>query len=104
MCSRYVVGALYADTNRLFYSFCKKEEWIRLNPQMFSFVMKHRDLIAELNYMEWARFLEKVNEMALSSRYNPDLQSGYAKYRNILYEEFEKEQKNAYSNDMHPNI
>ena len=64
---------------------------------MFSFVMKHRDLIAELNYLEWARFLEKVNEMALSSRYNPDLQSGYAKYRNILYEEFEKGQENVYS-------
>ena len=26
-CKRYVVGALYEDTNRLFYSFSKKGEW-----------------------------------------------------------------------------
>ncbi len=31
-CKTYVVGALFEDTRKLFYSFSKKEEWIQINP------------------------------------------------------------------------
>ena len=61
-CKKYVVGALFEDTNRLFYSFSKKEEWIQINPVMYEFVCKHKVIIEKLNYYEWARFLERVNE------------------------------------------
>ena len=47
-CKENVVGALYADTRRLFYSFSKKGEWIQINPQMYSFVCKHKVLIEKL--------------------------------------------------------
>ena len=61
-CKKYVVGALFEDTNRLFYSFSKKEEWIQINPVMYEFVCKHKVVIEKLNYYEWACFLERVNE------------------------------------------
>lgn len=60
-CKIYVVGALYEDTQRLFYSFSKKGEWIRLNPRMYSFICERRDEIEKLNNYEWAHFLAKVN-------------------------------------------
>ena len=61
-CKKYVVGALFEDTNHLFYSFSKKNEWIQINPVMYKFVCKHKLVIEKLNYYEWARFLEKVNK------------------------------------------
>ena len=36
-CKKYVVGALFEDTNRLFYSFSKKEEWIQINLVIVNF-------------------------------------------------------------------
>lgn len=41
-CKKYVVGALFEDTNRLFYSFSKKEEWLQINPMMYEFICKHK--------------------------------------------------------------
>ena len=61
-CKTYVVGALFEDTNRLFYSFSKKGEWVQFNPQMYEFVCKRINDIKRLNNYEWAFFLEKVNE------------------------------------------
>ena len=46
--------------NQIIYS--KKEEWIQINPVMYEFVCKHKVIIEKLNYYEWARFLERVNE------------------------------------------
>lgn len=61
-CKENVVGALYEDTNRLLYSFNKKEEWIKINPHMYEFVCKYRSVIEKLNNYEWAIFLEKIND------------------------------------------
>ena len=88
-CKKYVVGALYADTDRLFYSFNRKEEWIQINPAMFTFAREHMADIEELNYLEWARFLEHANEATVSTTYKKDTDRGFSKYRKILLEEFE---------------
>lgn len=61
-CKIYVVGALFEDTKRLFYSFSKKEEWIQINPQMYKFVCKRKKDIEKLNNYEWAYFLAGVNK------------------------------------------
>ena len=61
-CKKYVVGALFVDTNRLLYSFSKKEEWIELNPVAFTFLCQHKDEMLKLNDNEWAKFLEKINK------------------------------------------
>ena len=93
-CKKNVVGALFEDTKRLFYSFSKKDEWIQINPQMYTFICKHKVLIEKLNYYEWAKFLEKVNDESLSTRLlnkidESSKRSNLARFRRILYEEFE---------------
>ena len=93
-CKKYVVGALFEDTNRLFYSFSKKEEWLQINPVMYEFICKHKVVIEKLNYYEWARFLERVNEEAVATKLLDKIdesakRNNLSAYRQILYEEFE---------------
>lgn len=93
-CKKYVVGALYEDTNKLFYSFSKRGEWIQINPVMYDFICRHKVLIEKLNYYEWARFLEKVNEDTVSVKIlnkidASDKRTNLSYYRHILFEEFE---------------
>lgn len=93
-CKKYVVGALYEDTKRLFYSFSKKEEWIQFNPIMYEFVCKHKVVIEKLNYYEWAKFLERVNEEKDTVRLLDKIdesakRNNLSYYRDLLYNEFE---------------
>jgi hypothetical protein len=64
-CKKYVVGALYSDTLEMFYSFNKKEEWIKINPVMIDFVKRHKASIEELNLYEISNFMEKANKKML---------------------------------------
>lgn len=94
-CKKYVVGALYGDTNGLFYSFSKKKEVIELNPVMKDFVLQHESAIEELNYFELTKFLDKVNSREKINKII--CEKGYEKkdsieiYRQLLYDEFETE-------------
>ena len=93
-CKKYVVGALYEDTNRLFYSFSKKGEWIKINPVMYEFICKHKVVIEKLNYYEWARFLEKINDDSVAVKVLDKIDQSTKRnslltYRMILFEEFE---------------
>jgi len=93
-CKENVVGALYADLGGLFYGFSKSGEWLQLNPAMYEFVCKHKVAIEKINYYEWARFLEKVNEDVvidhlLSKIDESSKRNNLSYYRDILFEEFE---------------
>lgn len=93
-CKKYVVGALFEDTNHLFYSFSKREEWIKINPVMYEFICKHKVVIEKLNYYEWARFLERVNEESVAVKLLRKIDESAKRndltfYRKILYQEFE---------------
>ncbi len=93
-CKENVVGALFADTRKLFYSFNKKEEWLQINPEMYTFICKHKVLIEKLNYYEWAKFLEKVNEEDVTTKIlnkidESSKRNNLSVYRKILYDEFE---------------
>jgi 5-methylcytosine-specific restriction endonuclease McrA len=93
-CKKYVVGALFEDTNHLFYSFSRKEEWIKINPVMYEFICKHKVVIEKLNYYEWARFLERINEESVVVRLLDKIdesakRNNLSAYRQILYDEFE---------------
>lgn len=95
-CKKYVVGALFEDTKRLFYSFSKKGEWIQLNGQMYEFICKHKVAIEKMNYYEWARFLERINtgsevDHLLSKIDQSAKRSNLSYYRDILFNEFENE-------------
>jgi len=93
-CKRYVVGALYEDTHKLFYSFSKKEEWIKINPQTYKFLRKHKNSIEELNYYELSKFLVSVNEKGVMTNskkiFSHDMEDRISVYRKIISEEFEK--------------
>lgn len=95
-CKRYVVGALYADTNELFYSFSKKGEWLKISPYMYEFLCKHKVAIEKINYYEWAKFLEKINDGQYTSKLlnkidESSKRNNLAIYRTILYQEFEND-------------
>ena len=60
-CSRYVIGALYGDTQGIFYSFSKETQEILVNPRVASFICEHIISIEELLYYDLAKYLCKVN-------------------------------------------
>lgn len=57
-----MVGALFRDSKDILYSFSKKGEYIQLNPLVYQFMTKHKKILEKMNYFEWAKYLEKVNE------------------------------------------
>lgn len=95
-CKKYVVGALYEDTQEIFYSFSKKEEWIRINPKMLAFLDEHGSSIEELNYFELTKFLNKVNSRIAVERITREnhykiCEDSLNVYRQMLYDEFESD-------------
>ena len=60
-CSRFVVGALCEDTKKIFYGFSKEQQFIKFNPDAYSFLCKFGYVLTKLNYFEWVKYLEKVN-------------------------------------------
>lgn len=93
-CKRYVVGALFVDTNSLFYSFSRKEEWLQINPLVYEFLCKHKQTIEKLNYYEWARFLEKANQNSTTTHILEKIdestkRGNLDRFRQILWDEFE---------------
>ena len=60
-CKLNVVGALYGDTKAIIYSFSRKEEWITINPNIYTGLKRQKEKIEERNYMAWAEFLDKSN-------------------------------------------
>ena len=59
-CSRYVFGSLYVDTERILYSFSKEKEYIKLNPQIVDFLIKHGNAIQKQNYQAWGDYYNRI--------------------------------------------
>ena len=78
-CSKYVFGALYAETNQLLYSFSKQKEWVKLNPLVVDYIRKHLNAIQLQNYQAWGNFY--TNVVTLEEK-----NEGY--YRRLLKREF----------------
>ncbi len=104
-CSQNVMGALFVDFSEkesdgedrgTLYGFNNAQEVLYLHMCAYEFLMKHKLEIEQLNYMAWAKFLERINrnipqrqlieklEVATPKRRNLSV------YRNILREEFEE--------------
>lgn len=60
---KYVVGAIYGDTRGLFYEFSTKKEYLKINPLVYNFLQHYQQVITRLNNYEWAKFLEKNNQV-----------------------------------------
>lgn len=94
-CKENVVGALFRDSKDTLYSFSKKGEYIKLNPIVYQFMTKHKKILEKMNYFEWAKFLEKVNEESstknlLNNLDTITMRNDLSTYRKILFEEFEE--------------
>ena len=59
-CTRYVFGALYAETYRVLYSFSKEKEWIMVNPQIVDFLKINEDEIQKQNYKAWGDYYVEI--------------------------------------------
>lgn len=93
-CKINVVGALYADLGGMAYSFSRSGEWLRFSPYMYEFLCKHKLVIEKMNYYEWARYMEKVNDDSMVVHLLTKIEcstkrSDLSVYRHILYDEFE---------------
>lgn len=94
-CSRYVVGALYVDFKYIIYGFDKQKTKIQFNYFAYMFLIKYAYVIGKLNYFEWIKFLETVNDKELAydiagclddSSQRTDL----SKYRSFLMQDLHK--------------
>ncbi|HZG70197.1 MAG TPA: HNH endonuclease domain-containing protein [Chondromyces sp.] len=58
-----VYGALYGDTRGSFYAFDHKQESLKLNPAVHSFMLKYQRLIVNLTNYHMAAMMEELNEV-----------------------------------------
>lgn len=56
---KYAIGALYGDTEEIFYSFSLKEGYISFNPVVYEVLKKYDTVIDRANDYEWTRWIEK---------------------------------------------
>lgn len=94
-CSKNVVGALCADFKYIIYGFDRQKTKIQFNYFAYMFLLKYAYVIGKLNYFEWIKFLETVNDKELAydiagclddSSQRTDL----SKYRSFLMKDFHK--------------
>ena len=90
-CEKYVIGAFYEDTKRMFYSFDKKKNTIKFNPVAYQTLLRYKILFEKLNYFEWIKFLEKSNpaekSYAIAEKLdNSTKRTSLSKYRDFLLE------------------
>ncbi|MAT38116.1 MAG: hypothetical protein CL946_00780 [Ectothiorhodospiraceae bacterium] len=58
---RYVLGALFGDSDGSLYSFSSDWDYIQLNPDFYDYARYHRLAIIDRNNYTWARYLEAAN-------------------------------------------
>lgn len=58
---KYVVGALFADTNQILYSFSKKEGILRFSDASLHFLRKHQTTIFKLTTYELTKYIQTQN-------------------------------------------
>ena len=61
-CKKNVIGAVYSDFNGYIYSFSNDKSEIELNELFFDFIKKYKSILLKLNYLEWMKYMVKVNE------------------------------------------
>lgn len=59
-CSRYVFGSLYAETDKIFFSFSKREEWLKVNPAVVPYIKRKYEYLKALNYTAWAKYYASI--------------------------------------------
>lgn len=60
---KYVVGALFVDTEGLIYGFSKKERKLTIAPIAYEYLLKYQTNIFKLTNYELAKYLQKKNPL-----------------------------------------
>lgn len=95
-CKRYVLGALYEDTEGYIYEFNKAGEGIYIAKSAHEFMMRYKSELEKLNYFAWAKFLEQINDDSVLCRLLDKLELSTPRrndltiFRRILEKEFEE--------------
>ena len=91
--TKYVLSAFCADTKWQFYHFSKTKKWdgIYLNKDFFIVLAKYRSDFEKINYFEWIKYLEGINEeedsyMLASKLDRSTERENLDSYRKILFE------------------
>ncbi|MFC4306391.1 HNH endonuclease [Cohnella boryungensis] len=59
--TRYVVGAVYGDTEGQFFGFDKNKEYMQFNPVVLTFMQTHQQVLFRLTNYELIKFLQRNN-------------------------------------------
>jgi hypothetical protein len=87
---KYVIGAFYSDTNKFFYEFDLKREYLRINKVVYRFFQRHKRIITYMTNYHLALFLERNNEIPninnlLFKVENVSKRNSLSHYLSILY-------------------
>lgn len=82
-CKVYVLGALYNDTDGLFYGFNVSNDKIKLNKGIVQFILKYKSQLEKLNYYCWAKYLETINPIDKISGIITKLELATPKRKNL---------------------
>lgn len=90
-CKKYVVGAFYEDSQYIFYSFDKAQNYLQFNPLVYEVLLKYKFVFEKINYFEWIKFLERVNPeekvFAIASKLDASTKrSSLVKYRDYFFD------------------
>ncbi|BDG43949.1 HNH endonuclease [Saccharococcus caldoxylosilyticus] len=86
---RYVIGALYGDSGKVIYAFDINKEYMKLNYNVYQFMLKYQRILTYLTNYHLALFLEKYNSAEntihiLMKVENVSKRSSLDKFYNIL--------------------
>lgn len=68
-CKSSVIHALNNSTNNLFYTYDLKNEWIKLKPGMYDFIIRNKSKIEDFNKKELVSYLYEANDKDLVNRF-----------------------------------
>lgn len=57
---KYVLGAIWGDTEGTFYEFSTAGEYLKFNPPVYQFLQRYHQVILRLNNYEWPSFWSKT--------------------------------------------
>lgn len=86
---RYVIGAVWGDTEGTFYEFDLEKEYLRINPPVYRLMQRYQEVLYRLNSYEFVKFLQKVNQPdaygdLIERVENVTRRSSLAEYRSML--------------------
>ena len=82
-CSRYVIGAVYQDSDKMLYSFSKQKKLLQVNPGVLPYLLEYHNKLIDMNHRALAAFWVKVNSNSSEDEFYGILQDLSKEYKSI---------------------